>query len=91
MGPSEDGKQQADIRVYFCPLTLEDQLDDCCVRMFVYWKIVLFQVYSTQLISVCWELYEYAFSLQLSHSTFLFPFLPLCVCVFPEGKIRHEL
>lgn len=58
----------------------------------------LFQGYSTQHISVCWVLYDYASS-HLSHSTFLFLFLPVClcvsvsvfVCVLPAGKIRQEL
>lgn len=104
MGPSEGGKQQADkhrlssvcAHRYMCIFLPSDVRETThwlwdvrclCIRKSSFSR-VRHSAYQCLLVAL-WL----CFSLQLSRPTFLFPFLPVrvCVCVFPEGKIRHEL
>lgn len=91
MGPGEGGKTQADTNtcLYFCLLTLQKQLTDCDAWMLVYWEESFFKDTALSLSVFAGSSVIMPF-LHLSHSAFLFPFLCVCVCVLPEGKIRHE-
>lgn len=87
-----NGKQTR-TRVYFCHLTLERQLTDYNVWMFVYWKECVSKGMALRLSVFAGSFMIMLFSSSLS--LFLFPFLCVCLCVcvrtLPEGKIRHEL
>lgn len=95
MGPGEHGKQQADTDtcVYFYHLTLEKQLADRNVWMFVSWKEHFFKGAALSLSVFAGSSMIMLFSSLSLYLSLSFPFfsLSLSVHVLPEGEIRHEV